>query len=146
MNSIVKYVEQLIRKESAESEILDLFKVFDVDRNGSVSREELKHGLNGLSKELIEADVQKTIKECADVHGQVALPRLIFYLASQENRDVIQNCFKIFGQQGEGGEVQRVYDTLKEEMNGIQFNLLMKEAYKGLIPLLCLMFASTTDE
>jgi len=57
-----------MKDQDTEEDIIEAFRVFDKDGNGTISAAELRHVMTNLGEKLTEEEVDEMIRE-ADVNG-----------------------------------------------------------------------------
>lgn len=86
-----------------EKEIRDIFKLYDYDNSGSISKEELKKFLYSIGKPFDDKELRDLFETVdRDHNGSISVDELIFYLKTkayyipQTEVDEIIECFKVF--------------------------------------------------
>nr|TKS03730.1 calmodulin 8 family protein [Populus alba] len=66
--TVLKYINEFIRRLMRRKSLRRRFKVFDKDQNGYISANELRHVMINLGEKLTDEEVEQMIKE-ADLDG-----------------------------------------------------------------------------
>ena len=71
-NEFCQLMAKQMKETNQEEELKERFKLFDVDGNGLISREELRQVMRTLGEKLTDEDIDDMIEE-ADVDGDGAI-------------------------------------------------------------------------
>ncbi|CAO2838131.1 unnamed protein product [Amaranthus hypochondriacus] len=120
MNKFKKKVLQVVADTLPEEQIEKLrntFQMMDTDKNGSLSFEELKHGLQKLGHAFPDSDVQM-ILDAADVDGNGTLEcgeflTLTIHLQKMGDDEHLKRAFKYFDKD-QSGYIE--FEELKQEL------------------------------
>eukprot|EP00250_Pteridium_aquilinum_P035583 c9686_g1_i1 orf=71-520(+) len=73
-----------MKDTDSEEELKEAFKVFDKDRNGYISAQELRHVMTNLGEKLTDEEVDEMIREAGiDPEGQVNYDEFVKMLLSK---------------------------------------------------------------
>ncbi|KAL0914030.1 hypothetical protein M5K25_017527 [Dendrobium thyrsiflorum] len=109
MNKMKKLALKVIAESLSEEEIKGLkqmFKNMDTDRSGTITYDELKHGLNKLGSKLSETEVQQ-LMDAADVDKNGTIDYIEFITATMhrhklEKDEHLYKAFQYFDKDGSG--------------------------------------------
>lgn len=111
--------EHLSVKEVAD--IKDMFKKMDINNRGSITLEELKHGLHKQGHQIADADVQ-ILMEAADVDGNGTLDygefvAVSIHLKKLGNDEHLHKAFSYFDKNKSGYiEIEELSDSLADDL------------------------------
>lgn len=69
------------RSNDSQEELMEAFKVFDVNGDGFISRSELKQVLNSIGEELTEQEIDDMMKEASDGQGRINIQQFAAMLS-----------------------------------------------------------------
>uniref|UniRef100_A0A0D6QWJ4 non-specific serine/threonine protein kinase n=1 Tax=Araucaria cunninghamii TaxID=56994 RepID=A0A0D6QWJ4_ARACU len=101
--------------------IREMFNMFDTDKNGSITLEELRAGLHKLGQQANEADIQM-LMEAADVDGNGSLDygefvAVSIHLHRMGNDEHLHKAFSFFDKNGSGFiEIDELRETLLDDL------------------------------
>ncbi|KAK4391204.1 Calcium-dependent protein kinase [Sesamum angolense] len=109
MNKLKKMALRVIAERLSEEEIgglRQLFKMLDTDNSGTITFDELKHGLRRVGSELMESDI-KALMEAADIdnNGTIDYGEFLaatLHLNKMEREENLHAAFSFFDKDGSG--------------------------------------------
>jgi len=132
-NKVFKtYEHDIVRDPHEEIQmddhIRDLFKLYDKDGDGTITRDELILFLNSIQRPFKEEDLNELLKNLdRDKDGKITCDELIFYLKTktyyvpQSEAEEILDCFRVFDSNNDLTITKKELETIfaKFEVKGI---------------------------
>ncbi|KAH9301922.1 hypothetical protein KI387_013505 [Taxus chinensis] len=124
MNKFKKRALRVVAEHLSVEEVAgikDMFNMMDTDKNGSISLDELRAGMNKLGSHVAEADVQM-LMEAADVDGNGVLDygefvAVSIHLQRVGNDDHLHKAFAFFDKNDNGYiEVEELREALIDDL------------------------------
>ncbi|KAK4257148.1 hypothetical protein QN277_006772 [Acacia crassicarpa] len=132
MNRFKKKALRVIAEHLSVEEVeimKDMFTLMDVDKDGKVTYEELKAGLQKVGSQLAEPEI-KMLMEVADVDGNGVLDygefvAVTIHLQKMENDEHIRKAFTFFDKDGNGYiELDELREALTDESGETEADVL----------------------
>ncbi|KAJ6801934.1 calcium-dependent protein kinase 20-like isoform X1 [Iris pallida] len=124
MNKLKKRALRVVAEHLSVEEVADIKKMFskmDINNNGKITLEELKHGLHKLGHQIADADV-KILMDAADVDGNGTLDYGEFVAVSIHikkigNDEHLHKAFAFFDQNKSGYiEIEELRESLADDL------------------------------
>ncbi|KAJ6813014.1 calcium-dependent protein kinase 20-like isoform X1 [Iris pallida] len=124
MNKLKKRALRVVAEHLSVEEVADIKKMFskmDINKNGKITLEELKHGLHKLGHKITDADV-KILMDAADVDGNGTLDYGEFVAVSIHiqkigNDEHLRKAFAFFDQNKSGYiEIEELRESLADDL------------------------------
>ena len=111
-----------------DDHIRDLFKMYDKNNDGELSKDELICFLNSIQKPFSDEDLSELLKQMdRDKDGMISVDELIFYLKTkayyipQNEAEEVLDCFRVFDSNKDMTVTRKELETIfsKFEVKGI---------------------------